>query len=312
MSTPANHWKIGLFVLLGFVLSLVTIGFLAAQSLRKQTVEYVTFFDESVQGLEVGSPVKYRGVTIGNVSRIDIAPDRRHVGVQSSMGVTEIAHLGLSEGTGRKVKIRLPENVRAQLASQGITGVKFLSIDFFDVKDNPLPELPFAVPDNYLPAAVSTMKSLEDSVVRAVARIPEIADNLNRITTRIDLILAEVETQRIPEHIAVMLRQAGATLSSVNGAVKELEMGKTSGLARDTIGKLNAVLLRLDSTAGLLARAETSASSIGEAATSVKGMGLEAEQTLRDIQEVTTAIRHVAEALERDPDMLVKGRPKPK
>ena len=79
MSAQTNHWKLGLFVVVGFVLAACTVVFLGAQSLKKQSVDYKTYFDESVQGLEVGSPIKFRGVTIGHVNAIDVAPDHRHV-----------------------------------------------------------------------------------------------------------------------------------------------------------------------------------------------------------------------------------------
>ena len=100
MAAPTNHWKLGLFVVVGIVLSLTTITFLGAQSLQKQVVSYQTYFDESVQGLEVGSPVKFRGVTIGTVSAIDIAADRRHVEVTSELAVIDLSDLGLSVGKG--------------------------------------------------------------------------------------------------------------------------------------------------------------------------------------------------------------------
>ena len=60
MAAPTN-WKLGLFVVVGIVLSLTTMTFLGAESLKKKVVSYQTYFDESVQGLEVpGSPVKFR------------------------------------------------------------------------------------------------------------------------------------------------------------------------------------------------------------------------------------------------------------
>ena len=68
MSAPSNHWKLGLFVVAGVGLFLALLGGLGARGLRKETVTYTTYFDESVQGLDVGSPVKFRGVTIGNVA----------------------------------------------------------------------------------------------------------------------------------------------------------------------------------------------------------------------------------------------------
>ena len=51
---------------------------------REETVSFVTYFDESVQGLEVGAPVKLRGVPIGHAVDIGFAPDRRHIEVVKS------------------------------------------------------------------------------------------------------------------------------------------------------------------------------------------------------------------------------------
>src|SRR6478735_7047917 len=149
MATPTNHFKLGLFVLAGIAASVATMVLIGAQSMKTETVSYHTFFNESVQGLEVGSPVKYRGVTIGHVSQIEIAPDRRHVDVLNELDVADIKRLGLAAAdvsTRKKTRFLVPPDLRAQLASQGITGVKFVQIDFFDPRSNPPPVVPFPVP----------------------------------------------------------------------------------------------------------------------------------------------------------------------
>ncbi len=199
MAAPTNHWKLGLFVVVGIVLSLTTITFLGAESLKKQVVSYQTDFDESVQGLEVGSPVKFRGVTVGAVSAIGIAPDGRHVAVTSELAIEDLNDLGLAEGKN-KSRIRVPPDLRMQVVSQGITGVKFLLIDFFDIKDNPPPVLPFPVPENYIPAAVSMMKNLEDAVVRAVNRIPDIAEGIVVVLGKVNRLLDEVQGSKLLEN----------------------------------------------------------------------------------------------------------------
>ena len=99
MSAPSNHWKLGLFVVVGVGLFLALLVALGASSLKKESVEYATYFDESVQGLDVGSPVKFRGVTIGNVSEIDVAPDRRHVEVLCAITVSQLVSLKLLDTT---------------------------------------------------------------------------------------------------------------------------------------------------------------------------------------------------------------------
>ena len=83
MAASTNHFKLGMFVILSFG-AMVTAGVaLGSHAIKRDTTKYHTYFNESVQGLDVGSPVKFRGVTIGAVSAIEIAPDHREVDVVS-------------------------------------------------------------------------------------------------------------------------------------------------------------------------------------------------------------------------------------
>jgi phospholipid/cholesterol/gamma-HCH transport system substrate-binding protein len=319
MAAPTNHWKLGLFVVVGIVLSLVTITFLGAESLKKQVVSYQTYFDESVQGLEVGSPVKFRGVTVGTVSVIGIAPDRRHVAVTSELAIADLSDLGLAVGKGEKSKIRVPPDLRMQVVSQGITGVKFLLIDFFDIKDNPVPELPFPVPENYIPAAVSTMKNLEDAVVRAVNRIPEIAEGIVVVMGKVNRLLDEVQGGQLLENGAATLARANQVLATLQHELDQAHIGQLSSRADEMLTLLNAtltrsntLLARLDGDKGLMASAQRASNAVGDVAVNARSLGPELEETLRDVQEFTAAIQRVADALERDPDMLLKGRARAK
>jgi paraquat-inducible protein B len=312
-----NHWKIGALVVVGFVLTMVTVLVLGAASLKKDSVSYVTYFDESVQGVEIGSPVKFRGVTVGTVSAIGIAPDKREVKVTSDLALSDLDDLGLSVGKGKNRTISVPPDLRIQLASQGITGVKFLQIDFFNVKDNPLPALPFPVPANYIPAAVSTMKNLEDAIVHAVDRLPEVADAIMHIAGRAEGLMDEITREKIPENAGTTLKDLDQLLGSVQRSVNGLQVEKLSVEAQATLRNLNAtidnmnrVFARLDGEKGLIASAQRASNSMGDVATSARGLGPEFEETLRDIQEVIASVQTVADALVRDPDMLLKGRSK--
>jgi paraquat-inducible protein B len=318
VAAPTNHWKLGLFVVVGVVLSLTTITFLGAESLKKKVVSYQTDFDESVQGLEVGSPVKFRGVTVGAVSLIGIAPDGRHVAVTSELAIEDLNDLGLAEGKNRS-KIRVPPDLRMQVVSQGITGVKFLLIDFFDIKDNPPPVLPFPVPENYIPAAVSMMKNLEDAVVRAVNRIPDIAEGIVVVLAKVNRLLDEVQGGKLLENGATTLAKANQVLTELQQEIHGSHIGKLSTQAQEsltllnqTIAHTNALLARLDGDRGVVASVQRASNAVGDVAVSSRSLGPELEETLRDIQEFTAAIQRIADALERDPDMLLKGRGKAK
>ena len=67
----ANFAKIGFFVLAGAALIVLAIGIAGARTFNKKVVEAETYFAESVTGLDLGSPVKYRGVPVGEVSASD-------------------------------------------------------------------------------------------------------------------------------------------------------------------------------------------------------------------------------------------------
>jgi len=116
------------------------------------------------------------------------------VDVVSELNTEEVKRMGLTEA-GRD-KFAGPPDLRTQLGSQGITGVKFVAIDFFDVASNPSPTLPFAVPvDHYIPAAPSMMKNLEDAITKAMDRLPDMVDAVVMIMARVDRLAAKLEEQ---------------------------------------------------------------------------------------------------------------------
>jgi phospholipid/cholesterol/gamma-HCH transport system substrate-binding protein len=317
LATPTNHWKLGLFVVLGLAIGLGAVLILGARRLHRQTVGYESYFDESVQGLEVGSAVKFRGVVIGSVSRISVAPDRRHVEVESALGVEEINALGLASGKGKNVHISVPHDLRMQLASAGITGVKFLQLDFFADKNNPPPPLPFPVPENYIPVEVSTMKNLEDSVVNAVDQIPAMTSAAMHVLAKVDHLIDDVDQRRLPdriEHALAKFDGAFTRLDSTLAGVDTPRLSKKVQRSLDgidsAVGRVNGILSRVDGDRGMVASAQRASDAVGDAVSNVSGVGEDLSTALRIIERAAESVDRLADALERDSDMLVKGRAK--
>jgi phospholipid/cholesterol/gamma-HCH transport system substrate-binding protein len=317
MAAPTNHFKLGLFVILAVAASITTAIALGAQSMKKETLKYHTYFNESVQGLDVGSPVKFRGVTIGYVSAIEIAPDHRHVDVVEELDVVDIKRMGLSEGgsTALTRRFHVPPDLRAQLGSQGITGVKFVSIDFFDIKSNPAPELPFAVADNYIPAAPSMMKNLEDTITRAMEKLPELVDAVVAIMGRVDRMVAQLEKDDVTGKASQTLVHADQVLTGLNTTIAKLDRAGLPDKAAATlddvskaVAKLNNVLDKVDGDNGLVASVRRASDAFGTFGKGAGSTTRELESTLREVREAAESIRVLTDALERDPDMLLKGR----
>ena len=323
MAAPTNHYKLGLFVIVGFAAAVVAAILFGAASMRKDTVKYHSYFNESVQGLDLGSPVKFRGVTIGHVSAIEIAPDHRMVDVVSELDTSDIKRMGLTDQAASshgKAKFAIPPDLRAQLGSQGITGVKFIAIDFFDVKSNPAPELPFTVPaDHYIPAAPSMMKNLEDTITKAMDRLPEMVDAVVMIMGRVDRLLATLEKEDVSGKIGATLGHADEVMTTMQKTLARVDKQNLGEKAAGTIDelrvavtKMNKVLDRLDGDKGIMASVKGATDAFGEMGRNGRGTQRDLEATLRDVSEAAEAIRTLAESLDRDPDMLIKGKTKVK
>ncbi|TMB35784.1 MAG: MCE family protein [Deltaproteobacteria bacterium] len=315
MSAPTNRWKLGAFVVGSVVIGVAAAIVLTAETMRVASVTYTSYFDEAVTGLEVGSPVRYRGVKIGNVSAIDVAPDQRHVEIVYSLGVKVLSKLRLA-GTshGKETRILLPPDLRVQLAITGLTGTKFLQIDFFDTAGEP-PVLPFPVPENYIPATASTMKNLEEAVVRAVGMMPHIAQQLDLALSRTNAILDDLDRRGLPGKASTSLDNANQLLATLQ---RKLSQVRVDDLSRDaaatledasaTLVKMKGVLDHLDGNDGLFASVQRTSDSLNDVAG--PRLGATFHETERDLREAAVAVRQLVEALQRDPDMFLKGKTK--
>ena len=113
MSGRSSKFLIGLFVIAGLLIGAVIIIWVSAADLFMKGSTYVSYFDESVQGLQTDSAVKYRGVEIGKVESIKVAPDYRLIEV--------VMKINLSDD--------LQKHTYAQLKTAGITGIVFIELD---------------------------------------------------------------------------------------------------------------------------------------------------------------------------------------
>jgi len=315
MAIGTNRWKLGLFVILGGALAVAALLVFGAQRWNERTVTYFSFFDESVQGLDPGSPVKFRGVTVGRVAAIDVAPDHRHVQVALELSGEQLERLNLGALRRADSGAIATSRLRVQLAQTGITGVKFLLLDFFDGTSGPPPKLPFPTPRNTIPSTPSTMKNLEDAVVRAAAQFPDIASAILGTTTKMNALLESVTEEHLPERVSKTLATADSAVVELKDQIHGLQARELSAQAQKDLAELertlqsaNRVLTRLDSDKGLVQSVERVADSVGEVARGAREVGPEVELTLREVRGAARSIRRFADTLERDPDMLLKGR----
>jgi paraquat-inducible protein B len=290
-TTATNHWKLGLFVLVGLFVMFGALFWLGARRFQRTSFPAVSYFDESVQGLDVGSPVKFRGVTVGTVSDITIAPDHRHVQVTSDIYVDAIHRLGLGDRAPKPGEQFISPLLRMQLVSAGITGVRFLQTDYFHPGRYPVPALPFEPPWNYIPSAPSTLKSVGDTATDILNRLPEletrIADTLgtmNATLGSVDRFVTELGSENGSfDRLLVQLR---TTTVSLGARVDEAKLADTTGAVR------------------------TAANNVSTAANGFSELREDLQSSLAALRETLDSVRTVADSLERDPSVLLRG-PRP-
>jgi ABC-type transporter Mla subunit MlaD len=306
MPGTTTQFKLGLFTIVALVALVAIAIVLGARGLRSQTVRYHTYFDESAQGLDVGSPVKYRGVRIGSVAKISIAPDLRWVDVELAIDNDAAKRLQLAQP---------PPALRTQLALQGITGVKFIDMDFVDPAMTPLPDLGFPPAHNYIPSRPSLFKGLEGRIGGVTRELPDLIDSTKHTLDKVGQVIDEARD----EHLAA---RAGAVIDNLQTASNELERWtrelRRAGLPEQTaatlhridaaIAKLDSTLDRFAGTDALIASAKRMTEQLTEVGRRARGSARELTRTLDDLGEAARTIRRFFDELEREPDMLVKGR----
>jgi len=284
VANKTNHWKLGLFVVVALAIALAAVVALGLRRLNRDGIPMVTYFDESVQGLDQGSPVKFRGVTIGNVQSITIAPDHLHVEVWMRLYTDELARMGFGPEDKRD------PSLRPQLAAAGITGVKFVQFDNFPPDRYPEPLLEFAPPsDYYAPAVQSTLKGLEEVVNEVGAKLPRLTDELS------DTLFEAKKSLRSITDLSTWIKSDDSGLKRVVAALDEAATSIKKAIVQAELSQTTSSL-------------RGAASSVNDAAGKLGNEAGQIDETLRGLREALEAIRALAARLDRDPTMLIRGR----
>lgn len=238
MASQRTKFTVGLFVATGIGLALLFIIWLGMSRFLEKGQYYVTYFNESVQGLDRDSPVKYRGVSIGRIENIGVAPDSKLIQVV----------LKIESGQ------RLDHNIVAQLKSVGITGSMFIELDQ-KKKGEPDRSPPLGFPSEY--PVVASKPSEISELLRGIADVLQqiTALDLEGISGKVKLtvdelkqMIADVNLKGISQNIESSLERVGSILDNQrwDRIMASLEKaGQSLNTLMDTAGKS---LSRLEKT----------------------------------------------------------------
>ena len=133
----------------------------------------------------------------------------------------------------------------------------------------------------------------------------------------IEGLLHDLDAQRMPAHITKTIEHVDEAVSELRTLFQHVDqqrlpdkMSAALGDLTVAVAKVNGVLDAVGGDGGLLTSARRASDDIGELGRTTTGSARELTHTLRDLDEAAQAIHELATSLDRDPDMLFKGRAK--
>jgi paraquat-inducible protein B len=273
MSRRANPTLIGAFVVGAIALAVAGALVLGGRQWFARPETYVVFFDGSVAGLSVGSPVQYRGVPVGSVTDIRAVSGATEIAVFIALDISRQKFL--AAGTGvlsspdvpTAVRNAVARGLRAQLQNQSlVTGQLYVGLDYFPNTPVRLTGLDPFVPE--IPAVPTTVEQASEQLKRLVARVEGLpveqlfksavgavdalrtlveSAEVRQTLTGIDTALRDTRTL-----VVTLERQVGPVAASAQQALDaaRLAVGDLRGAIGDTVRKLDQQLDPLVASTG--------------------------------------------------------------
>jgi phospholipid/cholesterol/gamma-HCH transport system substrate-binding protein len=239
VATEAAKLRVGVFVIAAVAIGLAAAIWLGASRFLADEEPAVTYFAESVQGLDPGAAVKLRGVPAGRVERIGIAPDNRHIEVVMSLQ------------TGMAERILNDPNLRAQLQLSGITGLRYVEIDRHggDALQKS-PQLDFEPPYPLIPSTPSQFKAIQEALEDIYSRVmsvdlPGISADVRTTFEAVESLLRDERLQRILTNMAQVTDEARRATANVAEMTEGVRLGPVVGEVRQTTAEAKRLIIEL-------------------------------------------------------------------
>lgn len=324
MSKKANTTAIGLFVIGAAALLVCGVLYVGSSSAFSKTERYVLYFDESINGLDIGAKVKFKGVPIGRVVETYIGYNEKD-GRTAVPVIIEIEKeklfsekgFGFEEGAFSN---NFLQGLRAKLVIESlITGILFVDIDYYGSE---YPGYSFQnsnKDERMIPTLQSDLESIRLAVTRAVTNAGQI--NFQEITTNLNDVLI-TSREKIDQVDVSNLNQ---NLDNLNKLAVQLTTLIENGSIQETLdsilGTSNKLGAFVDKTSNevdfeqLSTELTATLNQLSTIAVEAKGL-LNADSdfrhqitlTMNEISTAARAVRLLAELLERSPNAIISGK----
>ena len=286
MSASVDKFKIGLFVVLGSFLGIGLLIWLGASRYLESANTVVTYFSESVQGLEPDSSVKFRGVDVGRVASIRLAPDKRLIEVV----------INLEKG------FPITEDLGVKTSPLGLTGRKYLELDRYSQgRRRPMPELGFKPPYPVITGYPSEIREWVQALEKILSKansvdIATIGNRALNVATKLDKMLDDKSIESLGKDAGEAARQLRRAASRIDEEVKRMQ---ASTNVNRTFDKASAMMDDITRTSR-------------DADRMIRKTDQNLTRLFQKLEKAADDLRDLTEVIKRKPSLLIYGTPESK
>jgi phospholipid/cholesterol/gamma-HCH transport system substrate-binding protein len=317
MEEAKRYGRLGAFVVVSLCILAAGLFLLGGRKWFQPTFMFETYFDQSVAGLDVGAPVRFRGVPLGHVAAIltsaatyerSVPIDKRReyivVRVEINLSGQETAQMK------REAESLAVKGLRAQTQLAGITGEQYLALDFLDPKK--YAPLPFDWTPRYvyLPSAPSSAGEIIAKAQSFLASLNEadikrLGQSLNTLVSDLDKKLGEVPVTDLANHLQAVLKAANDTLTRTDRLLADPSLKQTV----DNVAAISTRVRKMTDD-GELDRLVKDLDDAAERLDALVGDNqYDARATVEDLRATAGNLRALSESIKRYPAGLLIGGP---
>ena len=318
MASIKTKFAVGLFVIIGLAVAFIAIIWLGTSHYFEKGQLYSAYFDDSVQGLAKDSPVKYRGVTIGRVADILVAPDAKLIEI-----ILKI-----------ESDMKPDKYIVAQLKSVGITGIMFIELDRKRKGEpNLSPSLSFPPRHSVIDTKPSQIRNFIDNINDVVKQLQSMdlegmSVRFKQTLDKLNAAIADAKIRQLSSDIKSSLEKWDRAMESIDRAGDTFNLftentDKTVSNLNDTLTKLDKVVTdNRDEIAGAIRNFNSAVNDAGKLIRegtvlvqktdyNISSMQRQVSATMQSIEKTSESLNRSIDIISDQPAMLLFGTSPP-
>jgi paraquat-inducible protein B len=336
MSKPANKTMIGAFVVGAVALAVTAVVLFGSGKFFRKTEPWLTFFEGSVRGLNVGSPVVFRGVQIGQVTDIIVGFDATKlevlIPVLFEIDPEKFKDIGPQIETADvdMHKALISRGLRSQLQMQSlVTGQLLINLDFYP--DTPakfigierfkgemkfekrweIPSVPTPLQELEKALGELNIKEITEDIRKAMDGIAKLASSPDVHEGIVILKNTLLDVQKLARNLDSKLEPLATgidqTLVEARAGIGDARK-LIANIDEQTTPLMSKIRKATDSVQNALEQADTTLKSIEDLAEEGSKLRFEVSAALREVGAASRSMRVLADFLEQHPDAILRGR----